>query len=238
MKNFLASFYYLAINFFALVFVYFSPEKKNGTKRKDFLFGGLVIRWCDFKPGEKLNWNWAKIMWNFFGFCRWGKKSSENDDRFSRMMRVLFSTRPEWKSRVERDDAQSRQKFFSAEWKTWKRKMLCMSWGIFFFEIKTFMALFFYVEKLFFLATRFTFLFREFFSAAQLMIRWTRAPLDTNSTVRSHCYSLLSVSLTATHNFDFGRRWISSRNYYTNGEKKSSNAIKKHSRNTFRGMKQ
>lgn len=179
----------------------------------------MVIRWCDFKPGEKLNWNWAKIKW----VLSMREKSSENDDRFSRMMRVLFSTRPEWKNRVERDSAQSRQKFFSAEWKTWNRKMLCMSWGIFFFEIKTFMALF-YVESFFF----FSLLDSLFFFANSFRgsADDSRAPLDTNSTVRLHCFSLLSVSLTATHNFDFGRRWISSRNYYTNGGKKSSNAIK------------
>lgn len=187
-KNFLASFYYFAINFFCPVSLSvpsnsFSQEK-NRTKRI-----------------SSQARNWIETEQNYVKFFRW-EKSSENDDRFSRMMRVCSAAQGRNGKVVSNHRERRRAKNSSQQnGKLGRGKMLCMSWGIFFFKIK--LLWHFFTTK--------SFSFSIHFSRSRILsrgsaddsINWTRAPLDTNSTVHSHCFSFLSVSLTATHNFTF-----------------------------------
>lgn len=167
----------------------------------------MVIRWCDFKPGENLNWNWArnmKISW----------KSSETDDRFAR--RWAFAqrhTRPEWKivKTVDCAGAKNSSQQFTAEWKALEGEK-CYVWVEEFFVQKEELYGTFYDES----SCESLFPFAKFFHAAQLMIRWIkRARLSTLIQLCIHTdflFSRVTRSNTQIY-FSFS---ISSRNYYTN----------------------
>lgn len=170
-----------------------------------FFFWWMVIRWCDFKPGEELNWNWAKIMWNFyFGEKKlwewWSCFTNDESDSF-----FFSSTRPEWKSFVECARA---PKILLSRMENLEEEK-CYVWVEEFFFLKIKLLWHFFIRWKAFLFCFFDSLSRlpnSFSRLSWWFDELTRAPLDTNSTVRSHYFSFLSVSLTVTHKFIRFRR--------------------------------
>lgn len=107
---------FFSFDFFFKLF--FTREKIEPKGNVFFLVDGdKVVRFQAWRGTElKLSKNNVKFLF------RW-KKSSENDDRVSRMMRViLFFSAAQGRNGKVLSSAHARQKFFSAEWKTWKRK--------------------------------------------------------------------------------------------------------------------